>query len=322
MTVMVTGGAGYIGAHSTLALAGRGDTVVVVDDLVSGVASRIPGIPLVRVDLAGDDAVDRLVETMEKYEVDAVIHFAARKRVGESVERPAWYYQQNVGGLASVLLAMERTGVRRLVFSSSAAVYGEAHGAIDESHPTVPVNPYGGTKLVGEQLIDDCVVAWGLSAVSLRYFNVGGAGSPELGDVEAQNLIPLVFDRIEAGEPPVIFGDDYDTPDGTCVRDYIHVSDVTSAHLTVLDRLRDAEGGHTVLNIGTGTGTSVREVVAVISDVVGSEVQPRIEPRRAGDAAAVVAVVDRVHELTGWRATHTLDDIVRSSWAARSSQTA
>jgi UDP-glucose 4-epimerase len=317
MKVMVTGGSGYIGAHTVLGLVERGDTVVVVDDLVSGSAARIPGVQIVRVDLAADSAVDVLTLALQEHEVDAVMHFAARKQVGESVERPAWYYRQNVGGLAQLLIAMETAGTQRLVFSSSAAVYGDASGAVTESHSTLPISPYGATKLAGEQLVAATTRAWPLSAASLRYFNVGGAGRADLGDTEAFNLIPMVLDRLVGGEAPRIFGDDYATPDGTCVRDYVHVTDVAEAHLAVLDSL-PPEPGHRALNVGTGRGTSVREMIEALEAIAGIELTPVVEPRRSGDPDSVVAVVDRICESTGWSARLTLDDIVRSAWDSRS----
>lgn len=314
MRIVVTGGSGYIGAHTALALADRGDHVVVVDDLVTGSAARISGLPVVRIDLAGDAAVGTLTEVLREHEIEAVIHFAARKQVGESMARPAWYYEQNVGGLAHLLLAMEEAGTSGLVFSSSAAVYGDVEGAVGEAHPARPVSPYGATKLAGEQLVAAACAAWPLRAASLRYFNVGGAGSPELGDTGAMNLVPMVMERVEAGLPPRIFGDDYATPDGTCVRDYVHVTDVAEAHLAVLDAL---EPGHTVLNIGTGRGTSVREMVDAIAATTGLDLPAVVEPRRPGDPDSVVADVSALRAATGWSARLGLDDIVRSAWESR-----
>ena len=315
MKVLVTGGSGYIGAHTVRALLERGDDVIVVDDLVTGRESRISRTPLIHTDLASEFSIPTLIDTMNNHDVEAVIHFAARKQVGESVERPAWYYQQNIGGLANLLIAMENIGVKKIVFSSSAAVYGQANGAIEETHPTEPINPYGQTKLVGEQLISASASAWGLSAASLRYFNVAGAGSAELADTKALNLVPIVFEAIEAGKAPVIYGGDYATADGTCVRDYVHVVDVAEAHLATLDWLDGIPGNH-AMNIGTGVGTSVKEMIDEISTVSGISVMAELRERRAGDPAAVVAVIDQIRSATGWQARFGLTEIVRSAWDA------
>ncbi|GAA1226931.1 UDP-glucose 4-epimerase GalE [Rhodoglobus aureus] len=315
MRVLVTGGTGYIGAHTSRLLDARGDHVVVVDDIVTGKPDRVPDIPIFEMNLATDCA-EELAEIMRSHRIDAVIHFAGQKQVGESVEKPAWYYEQNVGSVAQLLMAMEAAKVHKLVFSSSAAVYGEASGAIAEDAPTKPINPYGATKLVGEQLISASSRAWPLRAASLRYFNVGGAGRPELGDTQALNLIPICFEQIAANEAPLIFGDDYDTLDGTCVRDYVHVSDVAEAHLAVLDAL-PKQPANTVLNIGTGVGTTVRQMVDAILHVSGSGLTASVLDRRAGDPAAVVGVVDSIRELTGWSARYTVSDIVESAWLSR-----
>tara|TARA_R110002124_G_scaffold53840_4_gene153999 strand:+ start:2253 stop:3227 length:975 start_codon:yes stop_codon:yes gene_type:complete len=315
MRVLVTGGTGYIGAHTSRLLEARGDVVVIVDDLVTGTKDRVPTIPVVKLDLATDCAGE-LAEIMRSQKIDAVIHFAGQKQVLQSLRKPAWYYAQNVASVAQVLLAMESAGVNRLVFSSSAAVYGDASGVIDEKSPTDPINPYGATKLVGEQLISATARAWPLRAASLRYFNVGGAGSPELGDTQALNLIPICFEQIAAGKPPLIFGDDYDTLDGTCVRDYVHVSDVAEAHLAVLDAL-PVQPGNTVLNIGTGVGTTVRQMVDAILQVSHSDLVATVLDRRPGDPAAVVGVVDSIRELTGWSARYSVEDIVNSAWQSR-----
>jgi UDP-glucose 4-epimerase len=315
MRTLVTGGTGYIGAHAARLLRARGDYVVIVDDVVTGDRDRVAGIPIIEMDLS-TDCSHQLAEVMLSHGVESVIHFAAQKQVLESLAKPAWYYSHNVGSVAQVLLAMELAGVEQFVFSSSAAVYGEASGAIDENSPTVPINPYGATKLVGEQLISATARAWPLRATSLRYFNVGGAGSPELGDTQTLNLIPICFEQIAAGESPQIFGDDYDTPDGTCVRDYIHVLDVAEAHLAVLDNI-PAEPGNTVLNIGTGVGTSVRAMIDAILAVTDSDLSVEVLNRRGGDPAAVVGVVDAISGLVGWRARYNVVDIVESAWASR-----
>ncbi len=206
-----------------------------------GAAARVGDVPLVQVDIAEDQAVDKLTALIQEYAVDAVVHIAAKKQVGESAERPAYYYQQNVGGMANLLLAMEATNVDRLMFSSSAATYGlpdvPADQNLTEDVPGRPISPYGETKLVCEWMCADAAAAWGLRWAGLRYFNVAGSGWPDLGDPEALNLIPIVLKAVTDGRQPRIFGDDYDTPDGTCIRDYVHVLDLAQAHIETLDYL-------------------------------------------------------------------------------------
>ncbi|MGV8876244.1 MAG: UDP-glucose 4-epimerase GalE [Rhodoglobus sp.] len=296
-------------------LSGRGDYVLVVDDLVTGSQERIPGLEVVRLNLANGSALE-LTALMKAHNIEAVIHFAGQKQVAQSIERPAWYYEQNVGSVAQLLLAMEAARVHKLVFSSSAAVYGEASGAISETSPTAPINPYGSTKLVGEQVITAAAHAWELSAASLRYFNVGGAGSPNLGDTQALNLIPICFEQLAKGKSPLIYGDDYGTPDGTCLRDYVHVSDVAEAHLSVLDSL-PGQPGNKILNVGTGVATSVRTMIDSILTVSGCDLSALVVDRRAGDAAAVVGIVDEIREFAGWSARFTVSDIVESAWESR-----
>lgn len=315
MSILVTGGAGYIGAHVVRLLRERFDDIVVVDDLITGDAARLDGVPVIRCDLAESGAVETLSDLMRTRSVHAVIHFAARKQVGESVARPAWYFQQNIGSLANVLLAMEATGVTQLLFSSSASVYGATEGAaIREDEPTVPVNPYGETKLVGENLVAAATHAFPLRATSLRYFNVAGAGWPELGDRAVLNLVPMVFERLDNDERPIIFGDDYPTDDGTCVRDYVHVLDLAEAHIASVDGLAARAPGHEVFNVGTGVGTSVREMVDAILRVAELEVVPEVRPRRVGDPAWVVASPERIDNTLGWRASRSVDEIVASAW--------
>lgn len=311
----MTGGAGYIGAHVVRLLRDRGTEVVIADDLVTGRCERVRGIPLYEVDLAQADAPERLESIIDKHAVRSVVHFAARKQVGESVERPAWYYQQNVGGLANLLIAIQNTSTAELVFSSSAAVYGRSEGAaLREDSPTQPMNPYGETKLVGEWLVADAVAATGLKASSLRYFNVAGAGWPELGDTAVLNLVPMVFERLDAGESPVIFGGDYPTSDGTCVRDYVHVLDLAEAHLAALDSLAEGAPRHDVYNVGTGVGSSVKQMVNEVLRVSGSVLQPELRARRAGDPAIVVADPSRIAERLGWRAQRGVTEIIESAW--------
>ena len=316
VNVLVTGGAGYIGAHLVKLLVDHGDEVVIADDLVTGNADRVGSAAIIQLDLASDSAPVALGAVLREHCIDTIVHFAARKQAGESVARPAWYYQQNVGGLANVLLAAEQAGVTRFVFSSSAAVYAPSDRALTEGDATNPVNPYGETKLIGEWLTNDAADAWGLHAVSLRYFNVAGAGAPELGDTAALNLIPMVFEKLDEGRAPVIFGDDYPTADGTCIRDYVHVQDVAEAHLAAIDGLDSLTAGHHLFNLGTGIGASVRQIIDKVRAVTGLEFEPEVFPRRPGDPPTVIAAVDRIKSELGWSAHHTLDEIVQSAWDA------
>jgi UDP-glucose 4-epimerase len=320
MSVLVTGGAGYIGAHVVRLLRERGDDVVVVDDLSSGDRSRIGDVPLVEIDLASESSPPALADVMREHGVGAVIHIAAKKQVGESAQRPAYYYRQNVGGSANLLDAMESAGVDRLMFSSSAATYGlpdvEPGAAIGEDVAPRPISPYGETKLVSEWMHRAAGTAWGLRTINLRYFNVAGAGWDDLGDPGVYNLIPIVLDQLTSGKQPVIFGDDYATPDGTCIRDYVHVLDLAQAHIAALDHLGREERPYDVLNVGSGTGASVREVLEQVARSTGMPVEPTLAPRRPGDPDRLVARVERIHEVLGWTATHGLAEIVDSAWAA------
>ena len=314
---MVTGGSGYIGAHVARLLSDRGDTPIIVDDFVGGRRDRVQTYSQHSLGLADSGACEALCEIMQSEGVDAVIHFAALKRVDESVSNPLQYMRHNLGALATVLESMVATGVRDLVFSSSAAVYGDAGGVVPEGWPTVPVNPYGQSKLAGEWLAAAVARAEGLRAVSLRYFNVAGASSADLADSAVLNLIPIVIDRVEQGQPPVIFGDNYATPDGTCVRDFVHVGDVAEAHLAVLDQLPEQEVPHRVYNVGTGVGLSVREVIDGVLERAGSRMPAIVRDRRTGDAAEVVADASRIAVEIGWRARRDIDEIIDSAWSAR-----
>ena len=317
MTILVTGGAGYIGAHVVRLLHERGDKVVVVDDLSTGARSRVGDATVIELDVASAGAQEVLAAALREHEVDAVIHFAARKQVGESVERPTYYYQQNVGGLANVLAAMEEVGVHKLVFSSSAATYGmPSVSVVEEKLHAEPINPYGETKLVGEWLGRAASRAWGLKFVALRYFNVAGAGWDDLGDPAVLNLVPMVLDRLERGEQPRLFGDDYPTPDGTCIRDYIHVLDLAKAHIAALQYLTHDTQPFDVFNVGTGTGASVREVLDGLAAASGLTIDPIIEPRRAGDPPQLVGSPERINEVLGWRAEADLEEILDSAWSA------
>ncbi|MDM7831771.1 UDP-glucose 4-epimerase GalE [Cellulomonas edaphi] len=321
MTIIVTGGAGYIGAHVVDALSRSGQEVVVVDDLSTSAADRVEGHPLHRIDLAAPDATARLTEVMGDHRATGIVHLAAKKQVGESVAQPEWYYRQNVGGLGAVLEAARATGVDRLVLSSSAAVYGEPDGGVvDERTAPRPINPYGETKAVGEWMVRAASRAWGLRQLSLRYFNVAGAGRPGLGDLAVLNLMTIVFDRLESGEPPVVFGDDYPTPDGTCIRDYIHVADLADAHVTSLSYLEREDRAFDTFDVGTGRGVSVAQMLAAIGAVSGRDTTPTVLPRRPGDPASLVTTGARLREELGWAPRFGLDEIVASAWEAWRSQ--
>ncbi|CCK25989.1 UDP-glucose 4-epimerase [Streptomyces davaonensis JCM 4913] len=312
MTWLITGGAGYIGAHVARAMSEAGERVLALDDLSAGVPERLPvGVPLVRGSSLDGDLLKRV---LADHAVTGVVHLAARKQVAESVAEPTRYYRENVGGLATLLDAVAEAGVRRLVFSSSAAVYGNPDvDLITEDTPCAPVNPYGETKLTGEWLVRAAGAAHGISTVCLRYFNVAGAAAPELADTGVFNIVPMVFDRLTRGEAPRIFGDDYPTPDGTCVRDYIHVADLAEAHLAAARRLSDLSGDLTV-NIGRGEGVSVRELIDVIGEVSGDARPPVVEGRRPGDAPRAVASAARAAEELGWTASRTVREMVESAW--------
>ncbi len=318
MSVLVTGGAGYIGGHVVDALLNAGRQVVVVDDLSTGRPDRIRGLPLVQVDVASPVAVDVLAGTITRWGVASVVHLAARKRVDESMARPDWYHQQNVGGTENVLAAMTRTGVGRLVFSSSAAVYGSPAGSlVDEDAPLAPVNTYGRTKVAGERALAAAASA-GIRSVALRYFNVAGAASPLLRDDEEANLVTIVLGRLARGEAPQVYGTDYPTPDGTCVRDLVDVRDVAAAHLAALRVLEEAQGPATTeaLNVGTEVGVSVRQVVDRLRALDACDLPVEELPRRDGDPAAVVAAAGRARARLGWSAVHDADDVLRSAWSA------
>ncbi len=315
MSWLITGGAGFIGAHVVRALVEDGTDVVVLDDLSTGDPARLPaGVPLVTGSTLDRALLDRV---LAEYRVEGVLHIAAKKQVGESVAEPLRYYRENVEGLRVVLEAAAAAGVRRFLLSSSAAVYGMPDVlTVTESTPCAPMSPYGETKLVGEWLVRATGRAHGMGTVSLRYFNVAGAATPELGDPGVFNLVPMVFERLTAGLPPLVFGADYPTPDGTCVRDYIHVSDIATAHVAAVHRLRDdPDGTELVLNIGTGEGVSVREMLDAIGRVTGLDTTGEVVARRPGDPARVVASAELIAKELGWSAQHGLDDMVASAWA-------
>ncbi|MDB1089778.1 UDP-glucose 4-epimerase GalE [Streptomyces sp. ACA25] len=312
MTWLITGGAGYIGAHVVRAMTAAGERAVVLDDFSTGVASRLaPEIPTVRGSVADRALLDR---TLAEHHITGVVHLAARKQVGESVERPLEYYRDNVHGLTVLLEAVAAAGVRRFVFSSSAAVYGTPDtDRVTEETPCLPVNPYGETKLAGEWMVRAAGRAHGIATTCLRYFNVAGAARPDLADTGVFNIIPMFFERITDGVPPLVFGDDYPTPDGTCVRDYVHVEDLAEAHVAAARQLGPVRD--LTLNIGTGRGVSVREMALLVHEVTGGRVPVQeVTGRRAGDPASVVASSRLAGEALGFTARKDIRDMVASAW--------
>ena len=318
MTWLITGGAGYIGAHVVSQASLLEIEIAVLDDLSTGIPSRLsPSWDLQQFSLQD---TNRLNELFAEGSFEGVVHIAAKKRVGESVERPDYYWQENVEGFQNLLDAMKSNGVKNLVFSSSAAVYGEPElingSLIPETTSCSPINPYGKTKLECEKLSEEFAAEYDAKVVSLRYFNVAGAGRPDLGDVYIFNLIPIIFDALDRKIDPVIFGDDYPTPDGTCIRDYVHVQDLAEAHISAMNYVSNSEPGFEAINIGTGIGASVTEVIEMVSEVTGKKIEPKIASRREGDPAVLVADVARAREILGWSSNHDLWDIVSSAWEA------
>jgi UDP-arabinose 4-epimerase len=315
-TVLVTGGAGYIGSHACKALRQAGFTPIAYDNLARGHARAVKWGPLEQGDIT-DPA--RLGEVMVKYRPVAVMHFAAYCYVGESVAEPALYYRNNVAGSLSLLEAMRRAGIARFILSSTCATYGDPQGVpIAESHPQMPTSPYGVTKLMVEAMLRDFASAYGLSWVSLRYFNAAGADpAAEIGEAHTPetHIIPLAMQAATTGlQPFTIFGSDYPTPDGTAIRDYIHVADLAAAHVMALQHLL-AGGRSLAVNLGTGRGYSVLEVLASVERVCGRKVPVRYGPRRPGDPSALVADAAEARATLGWRPQYPqLDAIVDTAW--------
>jgi UDP-glucose 4-epimerase len=316
MTWLVTGGAGYIGAHIVRALRAAGIDTVVIDDLSSGHASFVPeGVPFVKGTILNRELV---VASLTDHGVTGVIHVAGFKYAGVSVSRPLHTYEQNVTGTAILLDAMQQVGVERMVFSSSAAVYGTpGTEVVTEDTPKHPESPYGETKLIGEWLLRDQGVAAGLKHTSLRYFNVVGSGDDTVYDSSPFNLFPLVIEALLAGREPSINGDDYPTPDGTAVRDYVHVSDVAAAHVAAARRLESGEPLEAAYNLGSGDGASVRRIMTVMAEASGVDFTPAITARRVGDPARIVASGDLAARDLDWKMRHTLSHMAESAWAAR-----
>jgi len=315
MTWLVTGGAGYIGAHIVRAFLAEGVGVVVLDDLSSGHAGFVPaGVPFVEATILDRGALDR---TIAEHDVTGVLHIAGFKYAGVSVQRPLHTYEQNVTGLASVLAAALDAGIDRVVFSSSAAVFGTPDAElVTEGTPKRPESPYGESKLIGEWLLADVGRSDGVRHTSLRYFNVVGSGDPAVHDTSPHNLFPLVLDALLSGRTPRINGTDYATPDGTCIRDYVHVADIAAAHVEAAKRLDAGLPVEAAYNLGSGDGVSVRQIMDAVARVTGIAFEPEIAPRRPGDPARIVASGALAARDLDWRMRHTLDEMVASAWEA------
>jgi UDP-glucose 4-epimerase len=316
MAILVTGGTGYIGSHTVAELLAHGEEVIVVDNLRTGHERAVLGGTLYRGDIRDRQFLD---EVFRAHEIEAVIHFAAKSLVGESVRDPLAYYDNNVIGTHTLVSAMVEHGVRKAVFSSTAAVYGEPERIpIREEDPTVPANPYGETKLAMEKMFRWCDQAYGLKSISLRYFNAAGAHPDAIigEDHEPEShLIPLVL-QVALGQREQIemFGDDYPTEDGTCIRDYVHVMDLANAHRLALDYLR-THNQSDVFNLGNGTGFSVKQVIDTARKVTGHPIPAKVSPRRAGDPAVLVASADKAKRLLNWHPRcPELETIIESAW--------
>ena len=314
MTWMLTGGAGYIGAHIVRAFDAAGLPVVVLDDLSTGFRENVPAdVPFVQ---ASVDDSESVRAALREHGVTGVLHLAAKKSVAESVEKPLLYWDENVGGMRSLLQSCVDEGVDRILFSSSAAVFGNPPvDFVTEETQVSPMSPYGETKLIGEWMLRDLAAATGLRWAALRYFNVAGTGAPELADRSVTNLVPMTFRALTAGRNPQLFGDDYDTRDGSCIRDYIHVVDLAEAHAAAAARLDEAPIGE-VFNVGRGEGVTVTEVFATVREVTGIDFTVDVVGRRAGDPAAYFADATKIGKELGWTARLDLADMVGSAWEA------
>ena len=315
LRILVTGGAGYIGAHTVRLLLEQGHDVTVADNLSKGYRHNVPAERLYELDIRETSALAGL---MRRRQIDAVIHFAAFIAVGESMQAPERYFANNVGGSLSLLTAMVEAGVKRIVFSSTAAVYGNPHTTpILEDFPIQPVSPYGESKVMVETLLRWFDLIHQVRSVALRYFNACGADpAGDMGEEHEPetHLIPLLLEAVITGQPVTVFGDDYGTPDGTCIRDYIHVSDLARAHILALEHLM-AGGSSSRFNAGTGTGHSVMEVIRAVEEVTGRKVPYLVGKRREGDAARLVASSGKLEEQLGWKRNFSdLRTIVEHAW--------
>lgn len=315
MTFLVTGGAGYIGSHIVRAFGLAGLRCVVVDDLSSGFEEFVPAdVPFLAASILDTAAV---AAAMAEHDVEGVVHLAGYKYAGVSVQRPLHTYEQNVQGTVSLLRAMQQAGVDKMVFSSSAAVYGTPHvDLVTEETDTNPESPYGESKLIGEWLLRDVAKSTPLHHTSLRYFNVVGSAVPELFDASPHNLFPLVIKALVEGRTPRINGTDYPTPDGTCVRDYVHVADLADSHVAAAKALVAGTNLEPVYNLGSGDGVSVRDIMDAMASVTGIDFTPELAPRRPGDPARIVASGVKAARDLGWTMRHSITDMVQSAWQA------
>lgn len=313
MNLLITGGAGYIGAHVAQAFLDKGAEVTVLDDLSNSYTKRVEALNVnfVKGSILNSDLLSQLLKNKEM-----VIHCAAFKSVAESEINPEKYEKINYLGTKSLIQEMLNSSVNQIIFASTAAVYGNSvTSPIVENCNPVPISVYGKTKLMAEELITNYCKSSGLKATSLRYFNAVGAYSRALVDTSTDNLFPKVFSSIASGMPPEIFGDDYPTEDGTCVRDFIHVLDIAEAHLAVAEYLKRNEG-HAIFNVGTGKGYSVRKVIEGIQRIAGTKFDPIVKPRRSGDLDKAFANPKLIEEKTGWKARFELEDMIKSAWNA------
>ena len=313
-TWLVTGGAGYIGAHVVKSLLEKDLKVVIVDDLSTGLARKVPpNVVFEKIDIA---ETNKLAQIMKSNKVEGVIHLAAKKAVGESMINPSLYFKENIGGFISLLEAMSQADVKRIVYSSSAAVYGTpTENKVTEKSATNPESPYGETKLVGEWLLKADEKARQIQWIALRYFNVVGAANPELGDTGVNNLVPMAFRALSNNQRPQVFGGDYATQDGSCIRDYIHVSDLADSHLIAAQKLLN-ENYCGIINIGRGQGFSVKQVMDTISEVLGKNINYEVVDRRPGDPAQTIADVSKAKSDLNWEAKKDLKSMVSSAWQA------